>query len=172
MAISIDYANARTQAQKLMNISGECGQIRKTVLREKDLLPEYWYGESGATTMELLQAWSNGMESMEKDFQELSSLITRTANEMEEEERQRAERIRARQFVEAYAAQLSANSIGGGAQSTVSTQSFGSGWTDSVKTNTVSSVRSVVKEVNKTTNTITDKLSSFGRSVFSKLTRG
>lgn len=114
------------------------------------------------------------MESMEKDFQELSSLITRTANEMEEEERQRAERIRARQFVEAYAAQLSANSIGAGAQNTGSkaVSSSGSEWTDSVKTNTVSSVQSVAKTVNETASTITDKLSSFGKSIFSKLTRG
>ena len=39
MAITIDFANARSEARKLQGISEECGQIKNTVLREKDLLP-------------------------------------------------------------------------------------------------------------------------------------
>lgn len=157
MAISIDFSNARAEARKVAGVSEQCGQIKNTVLREKDLIPEFWNGESGATFMELVQAWSNGMASLESDFGQLSQLITRTANEMEEEERQRAERIRAAQIM----AQSSVSKAG----------SSGSDWTDSVKPSGIGNVVDALKNPEQK-NISSNKLSDFGRALLSRLNRG
>lgn len=97
MGIEIECANARAEARKLIDISEQCGGIKTTVLREKDLIPEYMYGSTGATTMELMQAWCNGLGSIENDLVKLSNTIISIANDMEAAERRRAEQIAAQQ---------------------------------------------------------------------------
>lgn len=91
MSIEIDCANARAEARKLIDISEQCSSIKSTVLREKDLISEYMYGNTGSSIMEAMSVWSNGLGSIESDLVSLSNTITSIANDMEAAERRRAQ---------------------------------------------------------------------------------
>lgn len=93
MGIEIDCTNARAEARKLIDISEQCGSIKATVLREKDLVSEYMHGNSGISTMELMKAWCDGLGSIENDLVQLSNLIVSTADFIEEQERVRTQNI-------------------------------------------------------------------------------
>lgn len=156
MAIKIDFVNARSEARKLQGISEQCGQIKNTVLREKDLLPEFWNGESGATAMELMQVWSDDLGEIESDLLGLSNLITRVAYEMEEEERQRTQRIESLKFFDNLSTATGKVIQAGTPVSVPKTSSAGSG------NRTVNVVNDVVEDV-------MDMLSDFGKDITSRL---
>ena len=80
--ISINYAEAINQANKLIKVSNKCDDIRSDLAKEIKFIENNWKGKSGDALLEKLKELQRKNKTVSQDLDQVANTIKRIANEI------------------------------------------------------------------------------------------